>query len=511
MQKILLIYPKKEFNDKIRFPGPPLGLIYLANYLKTKGESVKIIDRNLGEDIDENEIKDSLIIGLSVSSEQIEDALKISERIKKTRKNVYVIWGGSIPTLIPEITIKNRNIDLVCIGPGEKTLFEVIKKLKGNKDLKKIGGLVYKKKNKVIINKKTEVYNINELPEINWDVVDLNKYYVKILMRHSKPFTDLKPHKIFYVRASKGCVNRCTFCIQSKTGKNGNWVKKEPKKVVMEIEQGIKKYDIDWVWFIDDDFFFDRKNVIKICNELLKKNIKISWNASIRINDLNDNKETKEMIAIALKSGLKELDFGVESGSDRILTFLKKKITVQKIKDVVKFIDRYDVSCAYSFMIGLPEETPEDIEQTKEIMIWISKNSQRGFILGPQLYRPYPGTELYDYCINKFKFKVPSSLEEWLIYINEGMKKSSGIGDDTRYLSYKNFKWIDRKKEREIRKMISNMPWATMNIKQLVKKKLYLMAVLSLISKFRLKYNVWLFPYEFKIGLFFNRIIEKSS
>lgn len=396
--RVLLVNPTltSVYNP---FPFPPLGLMVLAANIHSK-HKVVILDRN-----SENEngyanltmtikrLKPDLVGVTSLTGKGIIDGLEVSKIAQENK--IKVVWGGTHASLFPQQTLQSSLIDLVVIGEGEITFRMLLNALEYNRPLRGIAGLGYKLKGKIIINPEREfIDNLNNYPMPAWDLVDVERYIF--------PFKQAK-RKIEIV-TSRGCPYRCAFCYNLKFNKR-RWRGKSAKKIIEEISFLKKHYKIDSVRFADDLFTVDKKRVKEFC-ELNKNKTKITWDANCRVNDINKN-----FLGAVVKGGCSRLTIGVESGSGRMLQFLKKDITVQQAIKAFDLLSKTKIMTSAAFMIGLPTETLKEAKKT----IRLAKKIKASHVnLYP--YVPYPGGELSEYCIKKGLIRYPETIVEWKNY-----------------------------------------------------------------------------------------------
>ena len=484
MAEAILIYPEVFKRGSVDFKSMnftvPMGILSIASYVNKKGLTIALIDCRCEDDffskLDKTINKNTQLIGLSVMTVQIKPALEISRYIKKKYKNIKIVWGGAHPTFFPEQTIKNDLVDYVIVGEGEKTFLKLIKYLKGEiKTLKSIEGLAYKEKGKAIQNRTREPIDMNKLPYMDYSLVDAEKYINKTIHDKKK--------RVLELNTSRGCPHRCTYCINTSIHKR-KWRSKDAESLLDEIEFLIKKYNVNHIHFLDENFFVNKKRIEDFCKGVKKRKIKISWQTNVRVDYFKDSYLAGPIIKKIQKSGCIQLNFGAESGSDRILKFIKKDATVKQLLIAIKTCEDNNIIPNCSFMVGLPTETKKDILKTVNVIKKIKDISSKAMIIGPQIFRPYPGCELFDY-VSERGFTVPEYLEAWVELdplLNTG------------YVSLDDLFWI---KDKEFVEAVSlYTPFATQDIN---KNNSAQANVMIAISKIRWKTDFWKYPYEYRI------------
>lgn len=427
MSEVVLIYlhsPECVFVQQ--------STLYLGTYLQNNGFGVKIFNFVVGDNKklkDEDwgalkkELKDCLCVGFSVMTSQVIKSLEASKLIKSVNPDVNIVWGGTHPTLFPEQVLNNDNIDFAISGEGEQPLLELAKALKSKqRNFSKIKGLAYKEEGRVIVNPPQEVFRefVNLVPD--WDLIS------DFVKENMGTFFCGKHYRAIAVHTGRGCPYRCTFCINNIVFGKTRRIK--PIDVIMEeIKLLSEKFQPNLFNIMDDNFFINKKDVEEFCERLEKEGFKIKWHGNARVNYFAAYDD--KFMEMLRDSGCMAIGFGAESGSPRILQYLKKDITPTQIYDAGVKCVQYGIFPIFSFMIGLPNETKEDVLMTLDLISRLKKLSTNVGFTTLQILRPYPGGEIYQDCL-KYGIYEPKTLEEW-----EHKSKVS-----QQYLDPKDLPWI---------------------------------------------------------------------
>ena len=380
--KIALINIEKIFG------APPIGLAYIASYLKkySNFKDVIIIDREDPINIIKKYKPD--IIGLSAVSEQFYDVKELAKELKKIT-NVPLILGGIHITVKPEDLLKTA-FDIGILGEGEKVFLNLMnlynKKGKFNSgNLNKIKGICYKEKNKLEINCREELIEpLDSIPPIARDLLKMKEFYLipgrigtKVGIKGS-------------IMTSRGCPYHCVYCGSNSLFNKVRW--HSPEYVVDEIELLNKKYGIKHISIYDDLSIANRPRFKKIVELLEEKNLnkKVDFEIYARANLIDD-----EICSLLKRMNAQTICFGFESGSDKVLKYLKKNtVTVEQGIKAIELCKKYNLYIVGYIMIGNPEETEEDLQKSFDFM------TNPGIDL-VQVYQttPLPGTELWTYAI----------------------------------------------------------------------------------------------------------------
>lgn len=388
---ILLIYPGKKEEQPYYLP---LGILSIAGYLRKHDIDVRIYDINTSHETLDEIIRrySPRCVGIStISGPMLKHAVSIGRRIRKLDKKILIIWGGMHPTIYPELTLKNDYVDFVVIKEGEITVLEIIKSLDNPDRYKNIKGIGYKLNGKLMINsERSFIENLDILPMPAWDLVDAKQYY-------NKQFWG---SKIFTLNTSRGCYFRCNYC-QNQIVSKQKWRAMSAKRIVEHLICLKSTYNSDGIYFVDDDFNADQSRILEFLNILKIERISIKWHEISRVNHY----QKTDIVKLRRWSGCRSVDFGVESGSERMLKFIQKGQTVEQIKKAFLNCQSVGIKANALFMIGLPTETKEDILQTVKLLDEIP------YLFGIcSIYKPYPGNKLFDFLQENNKFYLPDDL-----------------------------------------------------------------------------------------------------
>ncbi len=413
MKYDVVLYSPRGFNLDSSLQLP-LGLMALSSCLKKAGFTVKIVnevDIKSNVKLILNSIgKNTIMFGVgSMSGTTIYDGLFVSKKVREKYLNLPIVWGGSHASLLPEQTLEDSLIDIVVRGQGELTIVRLAKALKNKTPLKNVRGISYKENGEAVNNPDVELVDINKFPMLDYEGLDMEKRITKIDPK-KLTYDDISTRIIGY-SSSRGCPHRCGFCaISSLCGKV--WLSYKPERVVKEIKMLVNKYKVNGVIFSDDNFFIDRNRVEKICDLLIKENLGVKWGAMCRCNYFVNYDD--EFVKKLKRAGCESLFFGAESGSQRILNFIRKDIKVSDIIECAKKARKFGIRLKFFFMMGFPGETVEDLRKTIDVLSKIYKIIPE--TLHPILiYTPYAKTYLMEESV-KAGLEPPNNLEEWGVY-----------------------------------------------------------------------------------------------
>jgi len=425
MADVVLFFPKSSFIEAaMKHQYPPTALLSLAVHLDSRYR-VKIIDQRTDSQwkrhLQQELKKGPICVGFSsYTGEQINFALEAT-RYVKNNSDVPVVWGGVHPTILPRQTLENRSIDFVVKGEGEETFPELVMALEKQKNISGVRGVLYKRNGTIKENAPRPPIDLNNLPELPYHLVDMRKYIVRFNNR-----------RVLSFEASRGCVNRCAFCFIQNLGQQRLWRALTPERTIERIRDLKERFHVEGIEFQDYNFFVDLARSKRIMQLMLKEKLDVFWMACARIN--NVMRMDRSYLRLIEKSGNTRFALGVESGSDRILRLIKKDITVKQVLAASKKLSRTKIPPFYSLMQGFPTETEAELRMTVGLALRLLRENSRAKISIIHCYRPLPGNELFDLCVNH-GLKAPSSLEEW------GKYDMTAVG----------FPWLSQKRRKQVR------------------------------------------------------------
>jgi len=481
----------------------PLALLHVSSFLARDGFEVKIIsdalyDDYLGEAI--RQCKDSVCLGITaLTGNQISNGLKLSSEIRKLYPDLPIVWGGWHPSIMPESTLENQNVDMVIVGQGEKKFYDLVKCLQYDKlgEIDRIPGLYYKRDGRQFITEVPSVEDMNNFPRAPYDIIDVN--------RCISP-TEYGNRTLQYI-SSYGCPFRCSFCIEPIVSKR-RWVGLSAGRLLDEWAYLYKKYNIDSLAIYDSNFFVDKKRVIDICEGLIRNKIKI------RLGNLNGRipqlvKYEKEVWKLMERAGLSMILTGSESGEQETLDLIKKDAAVEDIYKFTQLCSDHKIKVLFSYMSGIPwSSNPKEnkVKVDKEISSILTQvdkllkisNRNRFMIYA---YAPLPGSELY-YKAIECGFRPPKTLEEWSDLISSPEDIFQNPGYKERWITDKQFFLITMLEQYIFGMMdIDAKGWLGSKIKNRLFRYIF-RASFTLgywLARLRLKFKIFICPVDFVI------------
>jgi len=387
---LLLINPPITLEERygtfasVGSQAPPLGLCYVAATVRNAGYRVQILDApalnlDLPQTIDSLARINANLFGITASTVSIPRAAELATAIKSHAIRVPIMVGGPHVSSIPEETLEEFNdFDIGVIGEGEYTVPEIIACQKNGGNISEIPGIVFREGAKIILSPpRSRIENLDALPLPAWDLIPwLPRYY--------KP----APHSYKMLPSStlitsRGCNGTCTFCARPFMGEK--YRSHSAESTIEMIDHLVKVYGTKDIMFYDDNFLLDRKRVTTICEEILRRNYKISWSCLARTDIMPE-----DFFKLIKRAGCWQIAYGIESADQTILDNLKKRTTIEKVTEMIRKTNEAGIHSRGYFMIGCPGETPDTMEKTTRFL------TQSGLIdFHVTFCTPMPGAELF--------------------------------------------------------------------------------------------------------------------
>ena len=426
IDRILLIAPPaftmKSWRDIN--PLPPMGLGYLASIAERLGIQVKILDCLVHgwdheEDVNEHLIRVGLsndeiqkriidfkpdLIGVNCQfSRQYRIYHQIFSLIKKIDPGIIVVAGGPHATVCPEEVLSDDNCDYLLSGEAEDSFRELIEALGNESKIASIGGLGWKIDGKLHFNPNQKIIeDLDSIPFPAYHLMELDKYFglnASHGMRHKQRFCP--------IITSRGCPAKCTFCSARQVW--GNTYRMRSVENVLEEMRLLKdQYGIEEIMFEDDNVTAHAKRAKHLFSRMIEERLDFVWDTP---NGAGVWSMDEEMIDLIKKSGCVQLNFPVESGSQHVLKhIIRKPLNLEKVKKLVKYCKIIGLDHSMFLVIGMPGEKLSDMWESFKFAAECGCYSPHISVA-----TPYPGTQLYEDCVQKGYFSKPFSLDDLFI------------------------------------------------------------------------------------------------
>jgi radical SAM superfamily enzyme YgiQ (UPF0313 family) len=389
-KKVLFINPPRlneieatlpTYVDEEKGVTPPLGILSVASYVKTHTNCEVLLIDAQAEQLDYNTLAKKImaykpdIICITAMSMTVKDVIETIRISKNILPESLIIIGGPHANCYPIETARWKNVDFVFYGEGEIAFTAFLNNMDNNTAISQIKGLVCIDKNNNLIDNGRADY-INDMDSLSYpdrDLIPTDRYSSMIMPR--QPVTSLL--------TSRGCPFRCNYCDRPSVGKV--FRARSVESVVDEITDCLR-LSIRNFLFYDDTFTVQRKRVIQICKAIIELHADIEFNIRSRVDTVDE-----EMLYYLKQAGCIGIQYGVESGSQKILDRMNKGITLEQIKETFRTTKKQKIQTIAYFMLGNPGEDRDDIRKTIDFMNVINPD----YVM-ISIFSPYPKTRSYE-------------------------------------------------------------------------------------------------------------------
>lgn len=379
--------PKEQ---KIMKPYPPLGLLYVSGYLKSKNISNDVFDTTFSNQTTQLEFileKKPKVICIYTNLMTKIEVIKLMKILKTETYNFpKIVLGGPDVTYNVENYLK-AGANFLVIGEGEETTFELYQAIINNSDIHQINGIAFLENNQVIqTDARTKFKELNELPLPNREAISMQKYLETWKNNHGK--------SSMTISTQRGCPYTCKWC---STAVYGQSYRRRPAHLVVEEMKMLKeKYNPDAIWFVDDVFTVSHKWLTEFHSEIIKQNAIIPFECITRAERLND-----EILQLLKEIGCFRIWIGAESGSQKIIDLMDRRVDINHVKKMIQDTNAIGIKTGTFVMVGYPEETIEDIDKT---IRYLKEAKPTEYTI--TIAYPIKGTSLYKEIENKITNKL---------------------------------------------------------------------------------------------------------
>lgn len=365
---------------------PHLGLLMLGSVLRKAGHRVRIIDSTAQildnkETLEEIKIFQPDIVGFTGVTPSILKAVKMASMVKDLYPSIPILIGGPHFTAIPEKTLMDYPVfNYGVVGEGEITIVELVNALASNRKPSNVPGVAFLENGRVRFNPpRPPIMNLNSLPFPAWELLDdfPSKYHPALFKYKRLPST--------HIISSRGCPHKCIFCDTSVFSRRVRF--HSPEYVLEMVDFLVKYFKIKEIVFEDDQFLVKQERVAEICEGLLNAKFDIAWSCSGRVDSVND----LALLKLMKRSGCWQINYGIESASQKILDFAKKAITIEQVEKAVNLTRKAGILAKGYFIFGLPFETEKTMKDSIRFAKQIPLADVSVFML-----TPFPGSRMYD-------------------------------------------------------------------------------------------------------------------
>lgn len=408
LMKILIISSNRERHP---WPVPPIGACYIASSLEREGFNVQLLDVIFSDN------PSSEIVGkvrrfspglVAISIRNIDNLDQQSSRfyLEDIKENVInqvknatsapLVIGGAAVSIMPERIMDFLDVEYAISGEGEDALVQFARYLESGSDISSIDGLLYRKNGEIIKNPVERIEDLDELalPRLyKW--VNWKKYRFN--------------YAPYPVQTKRGCALKCSYCAYNEI-EGYHYRLRDPKRVVDEIEEIVSNCKPQIIEFTDSTFNIPLEHAMEICREIIKRNIRASFNTM----GINPAGVTEEFVTLMKEANFMEISCTPESGSEKMLKALGKNFTLKDVECTAALLDKVDIPVIWYFLFGGPGENETTIRETFD---FIEKNiRKRDLVFITSAIRLFPGSPVYTYArdIGKLPDSIDILMPFWL-------------------------------------------------------------------------------------------------
>ncbi len=410
---ILLVNPPWAANQEAgsgRYLS--VGVVLIGTILRNAGYRVTLIDGSIDRDYQELfavalRSEPHLFVGFSVMSSQVGIAYEMSLQAKATLPSTPIVWGGFHPTIYPEQTASDPSIDYVVAGEGINAVVPLADYICTMGRLDDVRGVYYSVGDEVRFTGQQQLAEFNQIPDIDWSL--LNQDVLERVVRQTKNNLGQTARTIVLL-TGLGCNFKCAFCFNNIFGLKHRTM--DADRIVANLKRLKEQFSVEEVLFYDENFFGDEPRALRLVELLEKENLGIRFFGSMRASDIRRKNLQGDFFERLRAVGGYNFGVGAESGSERILRMLRKGIHTDDILATARLGRDKDIVFNFSFMAGLPGETVGEVFDTLHLIHKVKQVWSKHVIIGPQVFRPYPGSDLFREAVAK-GLTEPLGLREW--------------------------------------------------------------------------------------------------
>ena len=413
---------------------PPLDLAYMTSILEEHGHECWLrdypVERNSWDAFkaDVKELAPTMVV-IYTTITSVKDDLLACNMAKEIDPDIVTIAKGGDTTLQPIERLEMcADLDIAIVGEPELTILDIAQ----NMELKDIKGICYREDGKITRTpERPYIEDLDILPFPSRHLIDQTKY--------------LRPDNgelQTTIQTSRGCPAQCIYCLSSAVSGSAMRLR-SPKNVVDELEHCVKEHNIKNFFFRAETFSWDKEWVIEVCKGIIDRKLDIEWVANNRVSSIDE-----ERLQWMKKAGCWLVSFGIESGNQRILDLTKKGITLEQGRRAVKLAKKLELKTFLTFIIGMPWETKETINDTFNFAKELD-----GDFFEVILPFPFPGTEYYDIA-KRDGLIMEGAFDKTYDHFNSVVKTYTLSADDLTALKKKSF-WTLYARPKYVKKILS--------------------------------------------------------
>jgi len=378
-RKVLLINPARHFIANEHGLGylTPLGLVCIGGPLLDAGYNVKLIDhdaygwsfKRLISEVGKFE-PNYVLLGHSGSTAAHKTALKTIHEIKTAYPHVKIIYGGVYPSYADQSIMREcAEIDYIVRGEGEETIVQLVDALENNTSLEKVDGITWRKDQQLIANRpRTPIQNLDDY-RLGWELLDWSLYRMFGFKRAAG------------LQFSRGCPLTCSYCGQWLFWKK--WRHRSPENIVEQLQILKTRYDVDYVWFADENFSADQTTLKRTLELIIASDLHLSLNINMTAADVVRD---AELIPLYKQAGIDYIVMGVESLKDEVITDIRKNNPFEISKEAVRLLRENNILSLTNIIYGLEQESWQTLREKFTGLLELDSDILNAMYLTPHFW-----------------------------------------------------------------------------------------------------------------------------
>jgi anaerobic magnesium-protoporphyrin IX monomethyl ester cyclase len=396
-RKVVFFFPSFASSEATA----PLGILAVATPLLRNGYSVTLVDSTITPHYKQRvleEVKDALCLAISlVTGPMIRETIEIARAVKEWNPDFPIVLGGWHPSLLPKQTLEAPYIDIVVRGQGEDAFLELVQHLEARAPIDLVPGLGFKRNGKLVFTTERPLKAIVDLPPKAYHLADFDAYERSCGRRWA-----------MYI-SSLACPFNCAYCTNAAVY-GRKWNALPPEQFVEETVDVTRRYGLEMLWVVDDNFLVDLDRARAIAEGLVRAGADFKW--SIQATTNLTSRLSLEDLKLLRRSGLHQICQGVDSGSEKILKLMNK--TFQDFDSIYESASRClqaDIRPSFNIIFAYPGEGTKERRETIDFMMDVCRRFH-GAEFWTNIFTPYPGSPIMDQA-EEIGIRVPTSFEGW--------------------------------------------------------------------------------------------------
>src|SRR5262245_26335740 len=379
----------------------PLGILAVSTPLLRAGYQVKIIDSTITPNFQKRvieELKDALCLAVSlVTGPMIRETVQMATEVKRVYPSMPVILGGWHPSLLPDQTLAAEFVDTVVVGQGEDALLEVVQHIAAGESLEGIAGVGYKVDGRITFNPRRELRPLAEMPPKAYHLADFDAYQ-RVCGRRWAMYT-----------SSLACPYNCGYCTND--GVYGRkWNALEPLQVVEEATDLVRRYNLELLVIVEDNFLIDRERAVGIAEGLVRSGVKFDWSIQASTNLVV--RLSVDELKLLKRAGLSQISQGADTGSPKMMHLMNKDFQdLETIYLAAEKLTAAGIRPSFNLIFGYPGETEKERRESTALMMNICRRYP-GAEFWTNIFTPYPGSPIMQRAF-ELGIEVPKTLAGW--------------------------------------------------------------------------------------------------